>query len=150
MLCGSEEEVWTMKTLKAFVLRGFTAAWGGPVILAIVYLILQRVGVVDTLTVPEVVKAILSMTVMAFIAAGISVVYQIEKLPLLIATVIQMVVLYVDYLLFYMMNGWVPAKGIGLFTVIFIAGFIIIWLIVYYCAVRPSVKKLNERINADR
>ena len=139
-----------MKTLKAFVLRGFTAAWGGPVVLAIVYLILHKVGVADTLTVPQVVKAILSMTVMAFIAAGISVVYQIEKLPLLVATVIQMVVLYVDYLLLYSMNGWLPAKGIGLFTVIFVVGFIIIWLIVYYCAIRPSVRKLNERINADR
>lgn len=139
-----------MKYVKMFVMRGLTAAWGGPVILAIVYMILEKVGIVTTLTVPEVTTAILSMTVMAFIAGGISFIYQVEQLPMLIATMIQMAVLYFDYLLFYRLNGWVPNEGIVTFTVIFAAGFIVIWLIVYFCAVKPSVRKLNEKLNAEK
>ena len=129
-----------MKYAKEFVKRGMMAAWGGPAILAIVYLILGKVGVVTTLTVSQVVMAVLSMTIMAFIAAGISFVYQVEQLPLAIATIIQMAVLYFDYLLFYRLNGWVPNEGLITFTVIFVAGFVAVWLIVYFCAIRPSVR----------
>ena len=127
-----------------------TAAWGGPVILAFVYLVLEKCGVVTTLTVSQVVLAIISMTIMAFIAAGISFVYQVEQLPLAIATIIQMSVLYFDYLLFYRLNGWVPNEGLITFTVIFVAGFVVVWLIVYFCAVRPSVRKLNEKLKAEK
>ena len=90
------------------------------------------------------------MTIMAFIAAGISFVYQVEQLPLAIATIIQMSVLYFDYLLFYRLNGWVPNEGLITFTVIFVAGFVVVWLIVYFCAVRPSVRKLNEKLKAEK
>ena len=139
-----------MKYLKEFLKRGMTAAWGGPVILAFVYLVLEKCGVVTTLTVSQVVLAIISMTIMAFIAAGISFIYQVEQLPLAIATIIQMSVLYFDYLLFYRLNGWVPNEGLITFTVIFVAGFVVVWLIVYFCAVRPSVRKLNEKLNAEK
>ena len=139
-----------MKYVREFLKRGMMAAWGGPVILAIVYLVLEKCGVVTTLTVSQVVLAIISMTIMAFIAAGISFVYQVEQLPLAIATIIQMAVLYFDYLLFYRLNGWVPIEGLITFTIIFVAGFVVIWLIIYFCAVRPSVRKLNERLNAEK
>ena len=139
-----------MKYAKEFIRRGMVAAWVGPVVLAVVYLVLEKVGVVTTLTVSQVVLAIISMTVMAFIAAGISFIYQVERLPLAIATIIQMAVLYLDYLLFYRLNGWVPNEGLITFTVIFAALFIVIWLIVYFCFVRPSVQKLNEKLNAEQ
>lgn len=139
-----------MKYVKEFFKRGMIAAWGGPVILAIVYLLLEKNGVVTTLSVSQAVLAIISSTVMAFIAAGISFVYQVEQLPLAIATIIQMAVLYVDYLLFYRLNGWVPNEGVITFTVIFAVLFIVIWLIVYFCAVRPGVRKLNEKLNAEK
>ena len=138
------------KFMKEFCKRGLMFAAGGPIITAIVWFCLQAAGKISTLMVNEVVIAIISTSLMAFVAAGISVINQTENVPKAFAALIQASVLYVDYLLFYMMNGWVPAKGIGLFTVIFVIGFIIIWLIVYYCAVRPSVRKLNEKLNADR
>ena len=138
-----------MKYVKEFLKRGMMAAWGGPVILAIVYRILEKVGAVTTLTVSQVALAIISMTIMAFIASGISFVYQVEQLPLAIATIIQMAVLYFDYLLFYRLNGWVPNEGLITFTVIFAAAFAAVWLIVYFCSVRPGVKKLNEKLDAD-
>ena len=69
---------------------------------------------------------------------------------LAIATIIQMAVLYLDYLLFYRLNGWVPNEGLITFTVIFVAVFVAVWLIVYFCAVRPSVRKLNDKLNAEK
>ena len=139
-----------MMYAKEFMKRGMVAAWGGPVILAVIYMVLEKVGVVTTLTVSQVVLAILSSTVMVFIAAGISVVYQVEQLPLAIATLIQMAVLYFDYLLVYRLNGWVPSEGLITFTVIFIAIFVMVWLIVYCGAVRPGVRRLNEKLNAEK
>ena len=62
------------KHVMAFCKRGLIAAWGGPVIMAIVWLCLKSAGVVETLTVDQAVLGIISTTVMAFVAAGISIV----------------------------------------------------------------------------
>ena len=131
------------KHVKAFCKRGLTAAWGGPVIMAIVWLCLKASGVVETLTVDQVVLGIMSTTFMAFIAAGVSIVYQIETLPRSIAALIQMAVLYIDYMGIYLLNGWLPAKRIGIFTLLFIASFAVIWLIIYL-TIRTKVKRINR------
>lgn len=130
---------------KEFVKRGMVAAWGGPAILCIVWACIQAAGVIDTLDVNTVILAVLSSMLMAFVAAGISVVYQMEQLPKGMAALIQMAVLYVDYLVIYLMNGWMPLKAVGLFTVLFLVGFGIIWAIIYL-TIRNSVKKLNEQL----
>ena len=93
------------KNIKDFFKRGLLAAWGGPVILAIVWAVLKSSEVVEMLTVDQVVLGIISTTVMAFIAAGVSVVYQIESLPKAFAGLIQAAVLYIDYLGIYLLNG---------------------------------------------
>ena len=134
-----------------FMHRGLETSVGGPVILAIVYLCIQGRGPAMTLTVNEVVLAILSSALMAFIAAGVSVVYQIEKLPLMWAGFIQAIVLYFDYLLIYLLNGWLKSepKVIFLFTVIFIAGYAVIWTMIYFFAVRPSIRKMNRKLQEE-
>ncbi|MDO4650362.1 MAG: DUF3021 domain-containing protein [Eubacteriales bacterium] len=131
--------------VKDFFIRGALFAWLGPVIMAIVWLCLQRAGVMDNLTVNQAVLGIFSITFMAFIAAGISVVYQIETLPKAFAALIQMAVLYIDYLGIYLLNGWLPVKRILTFSVIFVVGFLIIWGIIYL-SVRIKVKKMNQAI----
>lgn len=131
------------KHIKAFCLRGMMFAWGGPVILAIVWMCLQRAGVADSLTVNEVVLGILSTTVMAFIAAGISIVYQIEHLPKAFAGLLQAAVLYIDYLGFYLLNGWISLNQIWFFTVIFAAGFAVIWFSIYI-PIRIKVDQMNQ------
>lgn len=130
-----------------FCKRGLVAAWGGPVIMAIVWLCLKAAGVVETLTVDQVVLGIISTTFMAFIAAGISIVYQIETLPKSMAALIQMAVLYVDYMGIYLLNGWLPVDKIGMFTLIFITGFAVIWLIIYM-SIRMKVNRINQKMQA--
>ena len=117
-----------MKNVKKFVQRGAMFAWGGPFITAIVWMCLKGAGVITVLSVEEVVLGIISTTIMAFVAAGISIVYQIEALPKAFAGLIQGAVLYVDYLAFYLVNGWMSTDIIWLFTLIFVVVFGIIWL----------------------
>mgnify|MGYP002861004394 FL=1 len=136
------------KYVKSFFVRGAMFAWGGPVIVAIVWACLKAAGVIDSLTVNEVVLGILTTTVMAFIAAGVSVVYQIENLPKAFAGLIQMSVLYIDYLGFYLLNGWIPVNQIWMFTLIFVVGFAVIWLAIYLLT-RHKVDRMNEMIRKE-
>lgn len=135
------------KHVKDFCKRGLIAAWGGPVIMAIVWLCLKANGVVETLTVDQAVLGIISTTVMAFIASGVSVVYRIETLPKPMAGLIQMAVLYIDYMGIYLLNGWLPVDQIGMFTLIFIAVFAIIWMIIYL-SIRIKVNRINQKMQA--
>lgn len=133
------------KYIKDFCMRGMMFAWSGPVILAIVWMCLQGAGVVADLTVNEAALGILSTTVMAFIAAGISIVYQIENLPKAFAGLLQAAVLYIDYLGFYLLNGWIPLNQIWFFTVIFAVGFAVIWFSIYI-PIRIKVNKMNQML----
>lgn len=137
------------KHVKKFCARGFMFTWGGPVIVAIVWLALQSAGVITSLTVNEAALGIVSSAVMAFVAAGISIVYDIESLPKAFAGLIQMAVLYADYLGCYLLNGWMPAHAIWPFTAIFVAAFIMIWLGIYI-PIRLKVNKMNKLMNKSR
>ncbi len=131
------------KYVKEFCKRGAMFAWGGPVVLAVVWFALEKAGVIQSLTVGQGVLGILSTTAMAFIAAGISVVYGIESLPKAFAGLIQMAVLYLDYLGFYLLNGWIPLDKVWAFTAIFVAGFLVIWFGIYV-SIRVKVSKMNR------
>ena len=82
------------KFIKEFCVRGMMFAWGGPVIMAVVWLCLKASGVLSELSVGQAALGIFSTTLMAFVAAGISVVYQMENLPKPFAGLIQASVLY--------------------------------------------------------
>ncbi len=130
---------------KDFVFRGLVSAAGGPLVLAIIYGILDATGEVSTLTPREVCLGILTITLLAFIVAGMTAIYQVEKLPLASAILIHGGVLYATYLLIYLINGWLQ-KGIVpimVFTGIFLVVYILIWVIIY-CTERAKIRKLNE------
>lgn len=133
------------KTILDFLKRGILAAAGGPIVLAIVYGILGQAGVIECLSPMEVTKGILSASLLAFIAAGITVVYTVERLPLISAILLHCGVLYLDYLLIYLMNNWLQHSAIGIFTVIFIAGYALIWLGIY-AFTKANTDKLNKKL----
>ena len=133
--------------IKQFCLRGLTAAAGGPVVLAIIYGILGKCGVIECLPPGEVTLGILSITLMAFIAAGITVVYTVEQLPLPMAILIHGGVLYVDYLLMYLLNDWIPKGGIGIFTLIFGLGYAAVWLVIYL-SIRIKTAQINKKLHS--
>ena len=135
------------KNVLEFVRRGLLACGLGPVVLGIIYLILQQNNVVETLTVNEVCTGIFSLTALAFIAGGMNIVYQIERLPLITAIFIHGTVLYASYLGTYLLNGWLKSGTAPLlvFTLIFVVGYLIIWAIIY-SVTRKNTKKLNEML----
>lgn len=130
-----------------FCKRGLMACWGGPVVLAVIYGISGHYGVLETLTPMEVTRGILTLTLMAFTAGGITMVYQIEKLPLFPAVLLHGVVLYLDYLMMYLVNGWIAdgLKPLLIFTAVFAAGYAVIWAIIYGIT-RSNTQKLNRRL----
>ncbi len=130
-----------------FIKRGIMFSVLGPVIMAAIYIVLEGHDVVHSVTVHELAQGIFSSAVMAFIAAGISVIYNVEKIGLGQASLIQAAVLYFDYLLVYLMNGWIPGNGksILIYTIIFVFVFMIIWVMIYLL-IRASIKKMNEKI----
>ena len=118
------------RTVSEFIHRGLIACGFGPLVLAVVYLTLQRQCGVETLTVDEVCLGIVSLSALAFVAGGMNVVYQIERLPLMAAILIHGVVLYVSYLGTYLLNGWLAwgTAPIAVFTGIFAAVYVAIWI----------------------
>ena len=128
-----------------FLHRGMTACGFGPLVLAVFYLILRQQGVVQTLTVDQVCRGIFSLSALAFVAGGMNVVYQIERLPLMAAISIHGGVLYVSYLATYLVNGWLEwgVAPILVFTGIFVVGYLVIWAIIY-----SVMKKNTDKINA--
>ena len=127
-----------------FIRRGLAACGFGPIVLAVLYLILQQQGIVENLTVNEVCIGIFSLFALAFIAGGMNFIYQIEQLPLMVAILIHGGILYISYLGTYLLNGWLEWGGIPIlvFTGIFIVGYLVIWAVIY-----SIIKKNTDRIN---
>ena len=131
--------------VKDFLMRGMVAAGFGPLALVVFYLITAHHAGLEALSVSEVCTGILSLTALAFIAGGMNVIYQIERLPLMAAITVHGAVLYASYLATYLVNGWLE-QGRGpilVFTVIFIAGYLAIWAVIY-CITKRRTERLNE------
>lgn len=135
------------KFIGEFLRRGFTACGIGPVILAILYLLLQHSAAINTLTVNQVCIGIFSITALAFLAGGINAIYQIEKLPLLVAILIHGSVLYGGYLGTYLLNDWLDwgILPIIVFSVIFVVGYIVIWSIIY-TIIKRNIGRINKTL----
>ena len=132
------------KGILEFCRRGIVACGFGPVVLAVFYLLLQQECDVQTLTVDQVCVGIFSLWLLAFIAGGMNMIYQIERLPLMVAILIHGGVLYVSYLATYLVNGWLEwgATPILVFSAIFVVGYLAIWAII--CSI---LKKRTARLN---
>ena len=132
------------KHVLEFIRRGLIACGFGPIVLAVFYLILQHQGAIEILTVNQVCLGIFSLSGLAFTAGGMNAIYQIERLPLMVAILIHGSVLYVSYLVAYLLNSWLEwgVVPILVFSCIFIVGFFVIWAIIY-----SIIKRNTDRIN---
>lgn len=139
------------KFILDFLQRALIASGIGPIVLAIVYLIVQQGDDVHTLSVSEVCIGIVSLTALAFIAGGMNAIYQIERLPLMTASIIHGCVLYVAYLCTYLVNDWldVGVIPIVIFSAIFVVGYVVIWMIIY-SVIKKSTLKINEKLRKNQ
>lgn len=139
------------KHILDFIRRGAAACGLGPLVLAILYIVLEQNGTLEILTVRQVCIGIFSLSALAFIAGGMNAIYQIEQLPLLVAISIHGAVLYLCYFGTYLINGWLKwgSAPVLVFTGIFVVGFIGIWVVI--CSIiRKNTNKVNQMLNKKR
>ena len=131
--------------IQEFIRRGLTAFGFGPVVLAVIYLILYHQGIIEALSAKQVCLGIFSLSALAFIAGGMNFIYQVEQLPLMVAILIHGIILYISYLATYLLNGWLELGMVPLFafTGIFIFGYLVIWAIIY-AVIRKNTARINQ------
>ena len=132
---------------KDFLLRGIISMGFGPLVLAIIYTMLWIFGVVESVSAPEMCIGIITITILAFLSGGITMLYQIEEFPLIWAILSHGIVLYTVYAVVYVVNGWLETSVIPfiVFTLIFVFGYLMIWGIIYLIQKRQT-DKLNKVI----
>lgn len=137
----------TKQTWKEFCHRGLMFGGFGPIIMAIIYAITEQTAPEFSLGGVEVLIAIVSIYLLAFIQAGTSVFHQIESWSVPKAAFCQLGLLYLTYVACYLLNSWIPFRMsvVLIFTAIFVVGYFVIWLIVYL-SVKAVSGKLNKKM----
>ena len=135
------------KYVKDFFQRGSIFGGFGPIITAIVLYCINLSGTVITLGANEILLAIISTYVLAFVQAGATVFNQIEDWPITKSLFFHFLSIYIVYTGCYLINSWIPfnINFILIFTAIFVVVYFAIWLTVYICTKCYS-KKLNKKI----
>ena len=135
------------KYLKIFLLRGLVFAGFGPIVMAIVYFVLQQTLPDFSLNGTEAGMAIISTYLLAFLQAGGSVFNQIEHWSPMKSIGCHFGLLYTAYVLCYLFNTWLPVDitVLAVFTAVFVGIYLVIWLIVWLI-VRTTGSRLNRMI----
>ena len=135
------------KYLKAFLHRGLIFGGFGPIIIGIVYAILDSTVQEFSLGGWQVLIAIVSSYFLAFIQAGASVFNQMERWPIAKSLVCHFALIYAAYLCCYILNTWIPFEPmvVVIFSAIFVVAYLVIWLAVYF-TVKATEKRLNRRV----
>lgn len=137
------------KYLKEFLKRGMMFAGFGPIVLGIIYFILQ--GTIDdfSLSGSEVALGIISIYILAFVQAGATVFNIIEEWPITKSIFFHFLSLYIVYILCYLINTWIPFKieVILIFTGIFAFIYALIWLAIFLI-IKAVSKKMNKGLNS--
>ena len=133
--------------LKKFLHRGAIFGGFGPIVVSIVYAILEKTIDGFSLNGTEVLAAMVSSYLLAFVQAGVSVLNQIEHWSTAKSLFIHFLILYITYSGCYLFNSWIPFEPMVLliFSVIFIVCYFVIWFSVYF-AVKATSKKLNQKL----
>ena len=84
---------------------------------------------------------------LAFVAGGLTTIYQIDEVPLSVAIAAHGVILYIAYIVVYFINNWLEQgiKPLLVFSIIFVLGYIIVWTIIYFVTMR-NVNKINKNL----
>lgn len=133
--------------VKSFLHRGMLFGGFGPIVVGIVYAILQATVADFTLTGGQVLLAIVSTYLLAFLQAGATVFNQIEHWPLAKSLLCHFATLYIAYTLCYLGNTWIPFEPAVLliFTTIFVGGYFLVWGIVLLC-IKAVSRKMNKKL----
>lgn len=133
--------------VKQFFHRGMLFGGFGPIIAGIVYWCVSLSVPDVSLTGGQMLLAIVSTYLLAFLHAGASVFNQIDHWPIAKSLLCHFGVLYVAYSLCYIVNTWIPFEPAALlvFTGMFAVIYLVVWVTVYLC-IKATSKKFNAKI----
>lgn len=135
------------KYLKEFLHRGLMFGGFGPIILGIVYAVLE--GTIENFSLSgfQILVAIVSVYLLAFVQAGASVFNQIESFSVPKSLLCHLSLLYVAYVSCYLINNWIPfdINFLLIFTAIFLCIYFVVWTTVFV-SLKIASKKLNARL----
>ncbi len=134
--------------LKKFLHRGLLFGGFGPIVVGIVLAIIDAVTGDVSLHGTQILFAIGSSYLLAFVQAGSTVFEQIEHWSTVKSVFFHFLSLYVAYVGCYLLNSWIPLKKtvVLIFTGIFAVGFFAIWGIVVI-SVKAAERKLNKALH---
>lgn len=135
------------KHLKEFLHRGLMFGGFGPIVGGIVFAILGATIEDFHIEGWQILLAIVSTYLLAFVQAGATVFNQIEKWGIAKSLACHFGSIYAVYLLAYAVNSWIPFEPIVvvIFTALFAVTYVVIWLTVFL-VIRATEKKLNKKI----
>ncbi|MBQ6706653.1 MAG: DUF3021 domain-containing protein [Clostridia bacterium] len=135
------------KTVKEFLHRGLLFGGFGPIIVGIIFAILDKTADSFSLTGIQILIAIVSVYLLAFVQAGASVFNQIEHWSVPKSLACHFSVLYLAYVICYLVNNWIPfdIRAIFIFTAIFVVIYFAVWITVAL-SVRAVSRRLNQKI----
>jgi hypothetical protein len=133
--------------LKEFLHRGLLFAGFGPVVLGIIFFVLEKTLDDFSVSGGQILLGIVSTYILAFVQAGVSVFNQIEHWSLPKSLFCHFGMLYAVYVFCYIFNSWIPFEWgvIGIFTAIFVVTYFVVWFTVYLI-VKATGKKLNATL----
>lgn len=136
------------KYVKEFLHRGLIFGGFGPIVVGIVFTVLQYTAEGFSLGGTQVLLAIISTYLLAFVQAGVTVFNQIEHWSTVKSLLCHFGSLYAAYSVCYVANSWIPFDPMVLviFTLIFAVMFFAIWTTVYL-SVRAVSKKFNKKLH---
>ena len=133
--------------LKNFLHRGLIFGGFGPIVAGIVFGILN-IFIKDLgLSGGDILIAIVSTYLLAFIQAGATVFNQIEHWPITKSLLCHFTLLFTAYSACYMINSWIPFEPmvILIFCLIFIVTYFIVWFTVFF-AIKCYTRRLNKKL----
>jgi len=139
------------KYFKEFLHRGMVFGGFGPIITGIVFYIISLSVEDFSMGGGQILLAIVSTYLLAFIHAGASVFNQIDHWPIAKSLAVHFATLYFIYIICYVLNSWIPFEPmvIVIFTAVFAIGYFVIWFIVYF-SVKASAKRLNSNLKSNK
>ena len=133
--------------VKAFLHRGLIFGGFGPVVTGIVFGILGATVEDFSLKGGQMLLAIVSTYLLAFVHAGASIFNQIENWSVAKSLLCHFASLYIAYALCYVVNSWIPFEPLVLiiFTAVFVVTYFIVWGTVVL-VIKSTEKRLNKRL----
>ena len=119
----------------------------GPMVAGIVFAILGATIKDFHIDGWQILMAIVSTYLLAFVQAGASVFNQIENWGIAKSLACHFGSIYAVYMLTYVVNSWIPFEPmvVVIFTALFAVMYAVIWLTVFL-VIRKTEKKLNKKV----